>query len=35
VVKVLLCDCSVQFGGEMAIQAIHSPCAWEDHCSIV
>jgi hypothetical protein len=33
--KVLLCGCSVPVGEDMAIRAIHPPCVWDDHCSIV
>jgi hypothetical protein len=34
-VKLLLCGCSVPVDEDMPIRAIHSPCAWDDHCSIV
>jgi hypothetical protein len=34
-VKVLLCGCSVPVGKNMAIQAIHPPCACDGHCSVV
>jgi hypothetical protein len=34
-VKVILCGCSVTVGGDMAIQAIHPPGAWNSLCSIV
>jgi hypothetical protein len=35
VVKVLLCGCSVPVGEDMIIRAIHPPCAWDGHCSVV
>jgi hypothetical protein len=34
-VKVLLCGCLVLVGDDMAIQAIHPPYMWGDHCSVV
>jgi hypothetical protein len=34
-VKVLLCGCLVLVGKGMAIWAIHPPCTWDDHCSVV
>jgi hypothetical protein len=34
-VKVLLCDCSVLVGEDMAIRAIHPSYIWDDHCSVV
>jgi hypothetical protein len=35
VVQVLLCGCSVPVGKDMAIRAIHPPCVWDSHCSVV
>jgi hypothetical protein len=34
-VNVLLYGCSVLVGEDMAIQAIHPPCTWDGHCSVV
>jgi hypothetical protein len=34
-VKVLLCGCLVPVGEYIAIWAIHSPCVWDHHCSVV
>jgi hypothetical protein len=34
-VKILLYDCSVPISEDMTIQAIHPPCAWDSHCSVV
>jgi hypothetical protein len=33
--KVLLCGCLVPVGDDMAIRAIHPPCTWDGHCSVV